>query len=169
MNEIWKDIESYEDYQVSTCGRVKSLKFGKEKFLKLKKHRGGYIQVNLWKDGNRKQYSVQRLVAIAFIANPENKPHVNHKDENKENNCVWNLEWCDAKYNNNYGTNNKKVSKTLTNNEKISKKVICVETNKVYPSTMEAYRQTGVYNSNIVNCCNGKLKTAGKFHWRYVD
>lgn len=154
MNESWKDIEGYEGlYQVSNCGRVKSLKFGKEKFLKLRKYGRGYLSVDLCKDGKVKPFKVHGLVAIAFIPNTENKPQVNHKDENKENNCVWNLEWCTNQYNKEYSS---------------GKKILCVETNKVYPSAHEVERQTGINSGNIIKCCKGKLKTTGGYHWQYA-
>ena len=174
MNEIWRDIECYEGlYQVSNCGRVKSLGNGKtnskEIIMKLGELKNGYLKVDLSKDGKVKTYYVHRLVAQAFISNPDNLQQVNHKDENKENNCGSNLEWCDAKYNSNYGTRNEKIAKAHINNEKKSNKVICVETGIVYPSSMEAQRQTGIYQSNIISCCKGKYKSAGGYHWKYTD
>ena len=168
MEEIWKNIEGYELYKVSNYGRVKSLKFEKERILKPGKNKCGYLRVNLFKYGKRNCFSVHRLVAIAFIPNTLNLPQVNHKDENKENNCAWNLEWCNEKYNTNYGTRNKNASKSLINNNKLSKKVICVETNIVYPSSHEAERQTGIFQQNIISCCKGRLKSTGKLHWKYV-
>lgn len=122
MQEIWKDIEGYEGlYQVSNLGRVKSLdKYinsgiknnsyvkRKEKILKLKFNQG-YYEVTLTHNHKRRFCKVHRLVAQAFIPNPNNFPQVNHKDENKLNNCVENIEWCDAKYNCNYGTRNSKI------------------------------------------------------------
>lgn len=158
--ERWKDIEGYEGlYMVSNCGRVKSLgnsnsNNSKERILKQMKDRYGYIYVNLWKDGDMKHYTVHRLVAKEFIQNPNNYPQVNHKDENKENNYVWNLEWCTQKYNQEYSS---------------GKKILCVETNIIYPSSMEAQRQTGISQSNIISCCKGKYKSAGKLHWKYVN
>lgn len=107
--ERWRDIKGYEGlYQISNCGRVKSLKYCKEKILKSIKSSNGYLQVNLYKDGKRKYFLVHRLVATAFIYNIENYSQINHKDEIKSNNYVSNLEWCDYSYNNNYGTRNKK-------------------------------------------------------------
>jgi len=111
MEEIWKDIEGYEKfYQVSNFGRIKSLNRIDssnhricEKILKLKK-RKNYLGVDLHKNGELRTYSVHRLVAQAFIPNPDNKPQVNHIDEDKYNNQVNNLEWCTVLYNNTYGT-----------------------------------------------------------------
>lgn len=107
MCEVWKDIEGYENlYQVSNLGRVKSIprkingRIYGGKILHLSKT--PYCRVDLCKEGNVKSCLVHRLVAIAFIPNPNKYPCVNHKDENKENNCVENLEWCTYAYNNLY-------------------------------------------------------------------
>lgn len=130
MEEIWKDIVGYEGfYQVSNLGRVRSLdryieitnKRGtlyrrpiKGKLLSLNSTDDDYISVALTKDSIGIFYSVHRLVAQAFIPNPDNLPQVNHKDENPSNNCADNLEWCTAKYNCNYGTRREKLSKSLS-------------------------------------------------------
>lgn len=170
MQEIWRDIEGYENlYKVSNLGRVKSLRFGKEKILKAIKNNNGYAIIFLRKEGNTKYYAVHRLVATAFLQNPNNLPQVNHKDEDKMNNRVDNLEFCSAKYNINYGTHNQMVSESLTNNLKTSKKVLCVETGVIYPSTKQVERELGFANSNISLACNGKYKQAYGFHWRYVN
>ena len=124
MKEIWKDIKGYESlYQVSNLGRVKSLarkvikknyvSFKKERILKQQTDRYGYKKVILQRNYQIKTFSIHRLVAEAFLENPYHLPQINHKDENKENNCVLNLEYCDSKYNNNYGTRNKRVSETM--------------------------------------------------------
>ena len=96
--EVWKDVFGYEGlYQVSNLGRVKSLKYGKERILKPLKDGGGYIFVHLCKNGERKMYKIHRLVAFTFLTNPQNLSDVNHKDEDKTNNSVQNLEFCDKK------------------------------------------------------------------------
>lgn len=101
MEEIWKDIAGYEGlYKVSNKGRVYNLKF--ERFMGHISNK--YMCVRLGKYGKQKNYKVHRLVAQAFIPNPDNLPFINHKDENKLNNCVDNLEWCTREYNVNYGT-----------------------------------------------------------------
>lgn len=115
--EIWKSLDflGYPNYKVSNFGRVKSLNYkcsGKEKILKLVKNKLGYIQITLSKEGERKNFQVHKLVALAFLKNTYNLPMINHKDENPLNNHVDNLEWCTAKHNANYGTRNERVSKT---------------------------------------------------------
>lgn len=184
--EIWKDIVGYEGlYQVSNLGRVKSLerkvknKNGyrtvSDKILKQAKKTEGYLFVNLWKEGKQKIMKSHRLVAEAFLPNPENLPQVNHKDENPSNNNVSNLEFCTAKYNVNFGTRNKRagisISKALTgvyNNIKKSKPVMCIETGIIYPSSMEVQRQFGFANGSISQCCNGKRQTCCGYHWKWA-
>lgn len=175
MKEIWRDIEGYEElYQISSLGRVKSLGNGgsnnsKERIIKALVVSSGYLAVGLSKDGKQKQYLIHRLAANAFIPNPDNLPQVNHRDEDKTNNRVDNLEFCSAKYNSNYGTHNKRISESMTNNPKMSKKVLCIETGKIYPSTMQVERELGFSNSDISKCCRGiKHKTVGGFHWCYI-
>ena len=101
--EIWKDIKGYEGlYEVSNQGNIRSLKTGK---LRKPTNNFGYLRINLCKNNVVKFHMVHRLVAEAFIENNDpNLTQVNHKNENKQDNRVENLEWCDAKYNNNYGT-----------------------------------------------------------------
>lgn len=172
MEEIFKDIEGYEGYQVSNYGNVKSLgndKTRKDKILKPAKTWYGYLRVGLWKQGKRKTHFVHRLVASAFIENPNNFCELNHKDEDKTNNIVDNLEWCTRLYNHNYGTINQRIAESNTNHPNKSKQVLCVETNKIYPSTMEIQRQLGFNKSAISRCCNGKLKTAYSYTWQYVS
>lgn len=170
--EIWKDIAGYEGkYQVSSFGRVKSLNYrrtGREQILETHKNTYGYLMVSLWKNGKCKQSLVHRLVASAFIPNPDNLPEINHKDENKENNRVDNLEWVLHKDNTRYGTRNERITKNMTGPKK-SKPVLCVETGKNYSSSMEAERKTGVNYRRIIDCCHGKQKTTKGYHWRYTD
>lgn len=171
--EIYKDIEGYEGlYQVSNLGNVKSLGNGKkrkEKVLKPAKNNRGYLYVCLCNQEIRKIYKIHRLVAEAFVPNPNNLPEVNHKDENKTNNTDNNLEWCDHKYNINYGTHTERSAASRINHLKQSKQVMCLETGVIYPSTSEVEREFGFSRSNISNVCNGKSKTCGGFHWKYVS
>ncbi len=120
-NEEWRDIDGFDNrYMVSNIGRVKTKEFtytlyGKnqvkpEHILKTTVRKDGYCKVNLGGYRNQKTLNLHRLVAIAFIPNPQNLPCINHKDENPSNNTVENLEWCSYKYNNNYGTFKEKHS-----------------------------------------------------------
>lgn len=173
-NEIWKDIPGYDNlYQVSNMGRVKSLNYNrtrKEKLLMFSKDKYGYLRVTISKEGVKKYVQVHRLVCEAFLQNPFNLPQVNHRNEDKTDNRIENLEYCDAKYNINYGMAIERRSKALINNPKRSKKILCVETVVVYPSTMEIERQFGFYHNQISGCCKGKYgyKTVGNYHWQYV-
>ena len=176
--EIWKDIEGYEDdYMISSYGRVRSVdrmktlsngvkRLQKGRILKPAKDKDGYLLCILSKNGIHTMCKVHRLVAQAFIPNPYNLPQINHKDENKANNCVDNLEWCDGKYNANYGTRNKRsAEKKLKPVLKIDK-----ETNEViaeYPSLIETGKQTGFSVWNISACCLGIRKSTGGFKWKY--
>lgn len=185
LNEIWRDIKGYEGlYQVSNFGRVRSLDRivngnwknpnikRNGKILKINILPSGYCRVLLSKDGKTKLHYVHRLVATAFIPNPNNYPCVNHKDENKQNNCVENLEWCTQKYNNNYRNRQKKIAKKNTNG-KMSKPVLQYDLQgnfiKEWPSIMEIERQLGFDQGYISNCCNGKYKTAYGYIWKFKD
>ena len=145
----------------------------KEKILASFLNNKGYSYVVLHKNGKSKTTLVHRLVAMAFIPNPENKPMVNHKDENPLNNCVDNLEWCTASYNANYGTRNQRCvqnrrSYKLGDNPS-AKAVFCEELNKTFDCAIRAKEELGIDASSICNVCKGKQKTAGGFHWRYAD
>lgn len=162
MVEIWKDIKGYKGlYQVSNLGRVKSFYFKKEKILKLR-FTGRYYQAILTKNGKQKSYLIHRLVAIHFIPNPKNLPTVNHKDENKANNNVDNLEWCTQMYNIHYGTGLQRRIATQY------KPVLCIEKDIIYPSQIEAGRQLGICHRHINDCCKGRRNTTGGYHWKYA-
>ena len=149
-----KDVAGYEGlYAVTNCGKVWSYK--NKRFLKPQKKRDGYLEVYLYKGGERKHYIIHRLVAMAYIPNPDNLPQVNHKDENKENNALPNLEWCTNEYNNNYGSH--------------SKPVFCIELNRTFTGARAAARELGLNQSSISRCCKGKRKTCGGYHWRFAN
>lgn len=168
--EIWKDIPGFEEYQVSSLGRVRSLK-GTIRVLSQSKS-SRYCQVTLFREGERHYRKIHRLVAEAFIPNPDNLPCVNHKNEDKTDNRVENLEWCDAKYNNNYGYRSMKMALSLSGKD-IPLKYKAIEQldldgNIVH--TYQAIKQVvdyGYNQSTICNCCKGRTKTAYGFYWRY--
>lgn len=173
--EQWRMIPDYDGlYMVSNLGRVKSLNFhqtGRENLLKPYKSKMGYLSCTLWKNGKPKILKLHRLVAMAFIPNHENKPYINHKDENPLNNCVDNLEWCTAQYNTNYGTGNSRRSETLTNGKtakKIAQYSLDEKLIKIWPSMSEITRQLGYPFGNISRCCRGNGKTAYGFIWKYA-
>ena len=167
--KIWKDIKGYENlYQVSSEGRVKSLGNGKsnaskERVLKPYKTKGGYLVVSLSKDGKQKLYYIHRLVATAFITNPNNLSEVNHKNEDKTDNRIENLEWCTSQYNNNFGTHNERMAKSksipilqFTKNGEFIRK---------WDSAIQAERELGFCNSGINKNLKGKLKSAYGYIW----
>lgn len=176
MVEEWKDIiiekngvlHNYSGiYQVSNMGRVRSLKFGKIKVMKLKKDGHGYLEVGLRKNGEKQErFRVNRLVATAFIINddPVNKTEVNHINEDKTLNSIENLEWVTRKQNSNHGTRNRRIIEKK--NGKRTNKIICLETGIVYSSMNEIKRK---FNLNVSACCRNKSKTCGGFHWQYYN
>ena len=174
-NEIWKDIPGYKGfYQASNLGRIKRMAAGKIREHILKQFRvGEYMSVGPSVNNVRTQRRVHRLVAMAFIPNPNRFPCINHKDENKLNNTVANLEWCDVKYNCNYGTSILRCSESRKNN-KYSKKVAKVDRQgnivAIYPSLKECKRNG--YNAQIISqLCNQKsgcrYKTHKGYFWRF--
>ncbi|GAA0076144.1 NUMOD4 domain-containing protein [Clostridium sp. CTA-5] len=191
-NEIWKDIIGYEGlYQVSNLGRVKKVKaiYGKlDKLVKNHKNKDGYIVVALYKNScKNKKYRVHRLVAEAFIPNPNNYPIVNHKDENPSNPRVDNLEWCTIKYNNTYGNaiskriahiNYKKTvantdyKKRTQNTNYKTKKLYQYDENlhlvRIWSSIKEALEHGYKYNG-IYACCTNKQKKHKNYIWSYVE
>ena len=178
MDEIWKDVVGYEGlYQVSNLGRVKSLPrriivgwadyVSKEKILSQANHRQGYKFVCFHRNGKQKTYKVHRLVAEAFISNPNNYKCINHKNENPSNNNVDNLEWCNHSYNNNYGTRNERVrNATCKIVEQYTKDGQYI---RDWNGTREIQRVLGIRCSNISGACLGKRKTAGGFVWKYKE
>ena len=173
MVEEWKDIDGYEGlYQVSNLGNVKSLakfdrlgRFHKERILSTCDNGSGYLVVNLKHNGKQRMKTVHKLVANHFIYNPDNKPEINHKDGNKKNNRVDNLEWC------NRSENVKHAFKTGLNYQTGKRKVLCVELNKIFSSIAEAESWVGVKGSRIANVCRLRrgCKTCGGYHWRFEE
>lgn len=179
-SERWKWIPGYEGlYQASTWGRIRSVdrwvvsNTGKKDFRRgriLKPQREkktGYLRVGLCRNGKRRFFWIHRMVAETFIPNPENKPEVNHLDENKTNNAVENLSWCTGKENVNWGTGIERAAASK------SKPVLAVDPSTgvvalEFPSGKEAQRN-GFSAVAISNCCRGKLKTHRGFEWRFKE
>lgn len=171
--EVWKDIEGYDGfYKISNLGRCKShhaLGSGKYtsegRILKPFKCTNGYLEYQFRKNGKRKCHLAHRLVAQAFILNPNNKPEVNHKDEDITNNTVTNLEWVTSKENVNYGTRNIRVG------NKLSKKVVQLTTDgklvKIHSGLQKAGEEMNVDCTGIIRVCKGKQKTSKGFKWMY--
>ena len=161
MNEVWKDVVHYEGlYEVSNLGRVrnKNTQQIKEQHSNYNKKtgKGGYMFVELWKCNKGKREYVHRLVAMAFIPNPENKPQVNHKDEVKTNNEVSSLEWTTSKENNNYGNHTEKSIETRKNNgtyEQISVRMKQDNPNKgQYKGGDNAYARKVICGGVLFDC-----------------
>lgn len=159
--EIWKPISGYEEkYMVSNLGRVKSLKdsYGnyREKILKPGKVGSGYLVVRLYQNGKGKIVLVHRLVAETFLSNLSELPQVNHIDENKENNCVKNLEWCTSKYNTQYSK---------------AKKIGCYKNGKLIKiyNVIRDVNKDGFYHQNVIKCCKGEYKSHLGFQWKYLE
>lgn len=170
--EIFRPVKGYEEmYEVSNLGRVKNCR--NDKIMKQFECRG-YLRIGLTKNHKQIKYPVHRLVAMAFIPNPNNLPFVNHKDENKLNNCVENLEWCTAQYNNTYGNRIEKYVKTNTNGKK-SKTVLQYtldgEFVAEWPSIMEIARKLGYHRGGIGKCCNNRpmYKSAYGYIWKFKE
>lgn len=191
-NEEWRDIVIEKNgilydytgmYQVSNFGRVRSLDRVdsnghkvKGKILKLKVNNKGYLYITLHKDGKSKHFTIHRLVATAFIPNPDNLPQVNHKNETKTDNIWTNLEWVTQKYNLNYGTCQEKRSEKLKGKKQpnitgdkhpMARKVICLETKQVFGCIRDAEDWCG--KGGVGACCKGRAETAGGYHWQYYE
>ena len=198
MEEIWKDIKGYEGlYQVSNYGRVKSLEkidlkgyHRREKILITSCGSDGYCQVGLTKKNIRKMYKAHRLVAEAFIPNPENKPQINHIDGDKTNNVMKNLEWVTREENMQHaykigltkghkGHKHSEETKSRISNSLKAKygiKVICITTGEIFSSIKTAAQNTNATESGICLCCKGKQNYSGKspvtnkkLSWQYLE
>lgn len=156
IKEQWKPIDEFPIYSVSNQGRVRNDK--RNYILQGGYDRDGYRQVTISYNGKQYNRRICRLVALAFIPNPNSLQQVNHKDENKENDCVHNLEWCTAQYNNNYGHRTSKTRRSIQ----------CIETKEIFEGIRLAARHINISHSTIRIACKNSNKTAGGYHWKYV-
>lgn len=160
-----RDIPGFEGrYAASASGKIWSYK--NKIFLKDRDEKCGYRRISLRPNGSDQlqTFMIHRLVAMAWIPNPDNLPQINHKDEDKTNNHYTNLEWCDLKYNMNYGTRTERAS------QKRYKPVRCIETGIVYPSIKAAGEAVGIEPTGISACLNGRGRvSAGGYHWEYAE
>lgn len=184
--EIWKDIKGYEGiYQISNLGNVRSLDYRilntngvgyrtiKGRVMKPRENNKGYLIIG-FSHGKRKTCTVHRLVAQAFIPNPNNYSDVNHIDENKHNNNVENLEWISHKDNMNYGNRSIKASLKLSSTRQLAEngratKIINLDTMEVFDTIKEAAIKYSVDYNAISRCCRGKVKTSCGYRWKYYD
>lgn len=166
MQEEWRDVKGYEGrYKVSSLGRVYS--HLTHRYLKNGHTVRGYCFVSLCLDGRPKNFLVHRLVATSFIPNPLNLPEVNHKDENRENNRVDNLEWCTPKYNCQYGTRNYRVG--VKNGKRVAMYDLDDNYLATFVSSRVAARAMNTTHANILRVCNGKMAQTTGYKWRYAD
>ena len=148
-----KDVKNYEGlYAVTSCGKIWS--YRSKRFLKPFAGKNGYLKVGLYKDNKKKNFLIHRLVALAYIPNPDGLETVDHIDGNKEHNYINNLQWMTQKDN------------AIKGN---SKKIRCVETGKIFDSATIAAKEMSLDNSAISRVCNGKRKTAGGYHFEFLQ
>ena len=174
MQEIWKDIEGYEGlYQISNLGNVKSVerivkrgpnfKPVRERLLSVG-DKDGYKHVILSKNGKPKTGWVHRLVAEAFLSNPDKLPVVNHKDENPANNCVENLEWCTHSYNNSY--NDARIKAAVDKRKPVLQYTKDGKFIREWSHAREAAESLGLNKRAIYECCVGRSRTSGGYIWK---
>ena len=177
MEEIWKTIEYFDNYEVSNLGRVRRIKYTDSASLKkyslpricnFRKDKDGYLRVQLSQNGIRKEKQVHRVVMTAFVPNFKNKPTINHKDGNKLNNCINNLEWATYSENNLHAL---KMGLRVMKNNGGSKRVAQYDLNmnliKMYPSANDAKRQTGYSQGHISAVCRGECEKYKNYIWKY--
>ena len=170
MEENWKDIEGYEGlYQVSNLGRVKRVKT--DRVLKGYKNTCGYLIINLCENSIVSSKKIHRLVAQAFIPNPDNKSQVNHIDEDKTNNNIDNLEWVTAKENNNHGTRNERIGKAISKLKSIPIIATNIKTGESteFYGARECARQLGLHQASITKVLKGRYKQTGGYTFKYLN
>lgn len=165
----WVKIKDFTNYSISEFGDVRNDKTGR--ILAKPITKGGYVQYGLRENGKVHKLYSHRLVAKHFLSKVEGKDEVNHIDEDKQNNHFSNLEWCTTRENANHGTRNERLGKALSKarSKEVAQYDLQGNLLNIFYSALDAERKIGVYQSSISSCCNGKLKTAGKFVWKFTD
>lgn len=149
-----KDIKGYEGlYAITSCGKVWS--YRNKKFLKPSNDESGYLRVNLYKNGVRENKQIHRLVAEAYLPNPNNYDTVDHIDFNTTNNCVNNLQWM---------RRNENCKK-----QRSVRKIYCFENEKIYESQAQAAKELGLDQGNISRVCRGIFKQTGGYHFEFIE
>ena len=178
MEEIWKPIKGYEQYyEVSNLGRIKSLarnvywknranrinsRYDEEKIIVPDVMKNGYIRIKFRVNGDVKQKTVHRVVAEAFIPNPENKPCINHKDGDRKNNKVENLEWCT------YSENNLHEWRVLCKKSYNAKKVRCIDLNLVFDSVSDGAKYMGSCKQSLFNALYKRDGVFKGLKWEFI-
>lgn len=182
--ELWRPIEDYEGiYEISNKGRVRSCAVSNRwknsknlVLLKPRVNKYGYVSISLYKNGKGRTFNIHRLVAKAFIMNPINLPIVNHRDENRTNNSVHNLEWCTYKYNNEYNDRKKRAVAHTDYSKRPKKKgkpilqyTLDGKLLNRWESAKDVEEVKGLGRKNISCCLRGKSKSAYGFLWKYAE
>lgn len=173
--EFWQDIPGYEGYyEDSTYGRIRTVPrqiwngrgyYTISPTIKNPSFNRGYLQIKFSKDNTDKMFQVHRIIALTFIPNFNKFPCINHKDENKSNNRVENLEWCTVDYNNKYNGRYDRVTKKISKRvQQIDKGIVIAE----YPSCAEAARELKVHRCHIAECARGIRASYAGYEWKYV-
>ena len=164
-NIEWRIVEDYDHYEVNNLGQVRHRQ--RQKILKPRANKGGYLYVNFKISGKNTNFAIHRLVAKAFLPNPNNLPEVNHKNSDTTDNRVENLEWCDTSYNSNYSyqkQENKDCRGKMVAQYDKQGNLICE-----YPSLGSAAEATNGSLGGISNCCHGRTKTSGGYVWKFTE
>lgn len=172
MAEEWLPVSGYEGlYEVSNIGHVRNMKTGH--ILKPINNGNGYLTVSLCKEGKPQKLFIHRLVATAFVENPNNYNIVNHLDESRNNNSAENLEWTTNERNLRYGTATKRMAEKLRGrigkNSSHHRDIVCVDTGEIFHGSGEINRKYGISTKNISSCCKHKRKVAGGMRWMYRE
>lgn len=169
MEEIWEPVVGYENlYEISNLGRIKSLKYrgGKKQKILSTYNVHGYKRVRLFDGRTKHSTGVHRIVAEAFLDNPESKQFVNHIDGDKGNNRLENLEWATRSENTIHAF---RVLKVKRGGGLEKRAVKNIDTGEIYSSIQEASRKTKLNRTSIISCCKGRYKTVNGQHWEYIN